>query len=55
MFVTLFSLFPQLESSVGLCELESVILELGGLREFLDKNSQFSPSSLGAARSVLVP
>ncbi|CAF99212.1 unnamed protein product, partial [Tetraodon nigroviridis] len=38
-----------LESSVGLCELESVILELGGLREFLDKNSQISPSSLGAA------
>lgn len=54
-FVTLFSLFPKLESSVGLCELEAVILELGGLREFLDKNSQFSPSSLGAARSVLVP
>ncbi|XP_011603164.2 nuclear pore complex protein Nup155 isoform X1 [Takifugu rubripes] len=41
--------FSILESSVGLCELESVILELGGLREFLDKNSQFSPSSLGAA------
>ncbi|XP_073334583.1 nuclear pore complex protein Nup155 [Pagrus major] len=38
-----------LESSVGLFDLESVILELSGLREFLDKNSQFSPSSLGAA------
>ncbi|TKS84459.1 Nuclear pore complex protein [Collichthys lucidus] len=38
-----------LESSVGLFDLESVLLELCGLREFLDKNSQFSPSSLGAA------
>ncbi|KAI3362280.1 hypothetical protein L3Q82_012598, partial [Scortum barcoo] len=38
-----------LESSVGLFDLESVLLELSGLREFLDKNSQFSPSSLGAA------
>lgn len=45
---------PKLESSVGLFELESVLLDLCGLREFLDKNSQFSPSSLGAARSVLV-
>uniref|UniRef100_A0A8C4GQF9 Nuclear pore complex protein Nup155 n=1 Tax=Dicentrarchus labrax TaxID=13489 RepID=A0A8C4GQF9_DICLA len=43
-------LFPQLESSVGLFDLEAVLLELCGLREFLDKNSQFSPSSLGAAR-----
>lgn len=55
MVVTLFSLFPKLESSVGSYALEAVILELNGLREFLDKNSQFSPSSLGAARSVLVP
>lgn len=55
MVVTLFTLFPKLESSVGVRELQAVILELGGLREFLDKNSQFSPSSLGAARSVLVP
>ncbi|KAK5879013.1 hypothetical protein CesoFtcFv8_024365 [Champsocephalus esox] len=38
-----------LESSVGSFDLESVLLELGGLREFLDKNSQFSPSALGAA------
>ncbi|XP_075900928.1 nuclear pore complex protein Nup155 [Nelusetta ayraudi] len=38
-----------LESSVSLLDLESVILELRGLRDFLDKNSQFSPSSLGAA------
>lgn len=40
----------QLESSVSLLDLESVILELRGLQDFLDKNSQFSPSSLGAAR-----
>ncbi|KAF3849089.1 hypothetical protein F7725_015586 [Dissostichus mawsoni] len=40
-----------LESSVGSFDLESVLLELGGLREFLDKNSQFSPSALGAASS----
>uniref|UniRef100_A0A672ZBR6 Nucleoporin 155 n=1 Tax=Sphaeramia orbicularis TaxID=375764 RepID=A0A672ZBR6_9TELE len=38
-----------LESSVGSFDLESVLLELRGLQEFLDKNSQFSPSSLGAA------
>ncbi|XP_038589686.1 nuclear pore complex protein Nup155 [Micropterus salmoides] len=38
-----------LESSVCLFDLESVLLELSGLQEFLDKNSQFSPSSLGAA------
>uniref|UniRef100_A0AAQ4NN15 Nuclear pore complex protein Nup155 n=1 Tax=Gasterosteus aculeatus aculeatus TaxID=481459 RepID=A0AAQ4NN15_GASAC len=38
-----------LESSVGSSELESVLMELCGLREFLDKNSQFSPSALGAA------
>ena len=40
----------QLESSVGPGGLEAVLLELKGLQEFLDKNSQFSPSSLGAAR-----
>ncbi|XP_068608928.1 nuclear pore complex protein Nup155 [Brachionichthys hirsutus] len=38
-----------LESSVCAFDLESVLLELFGLRAFLDKNSQFSPSSLGAA------
>ncbi|KAM7368981.1 hypothetical protein PAMP_013281 [Pampus punctatissimus] len=42
---------PELESSVGSFDLESVLLELCGLREFLDKNSQFSPSSLGGASS----
>ncbi|KAA8584581.1 hypothetical protein FQN60_008366 [Etheostoma spectabile] len=40
-----------LESSVGSMDLESVLMELCGLREFLDKNSQFSPSALGAASS----
>uniref|UniRef100_A0AAQ5YIN2 Nuclear pore complex protein Nup155 n=1 Tax=Amphiprion ocellaris TaxID=80972 RepID=A0AAQ5YIN2_AMPOC len=40
-----------LESCVASCDLESVLLELSGLQEFLDKNSQFSPSSLGAASS----
>lgn len=43
-------LFPQLESSVGSSDLESVLQELSGLQEFLDKNSQLSPSSLGAER-----
>uniref|UniRef100_A0A8C5EGR8 Nuclear pore complex protein Nup155 n=1 Tax=Gouania willdenowi TaxID=441366 RepID=A0A8C5EGR8_GOUWI len=38
-----------LESSVASFELESVLRELSGLQEFLDKNSQFSPSSLDAA------
>ncbi|XP_028318058.1 nuclear pore complex protein Nup155-like [Gouania willdenowi] len=38
-----------LESSVASFELESVLRELSGLQEFLDKNSQFSPSSLNAA------
>ncbi|XP_068430633.1 nuclear pore complex protein Nup155 [Clinocottus analis] len=38
-----------LESSVGSFELESVLMELCGLRDFLDKNSQFDPSALGAA------
>lgn len=37
-----------LESSVATFELEAVLLELCGLREFLDKNSQFNPSSLDA-------
>ncbi|XP_076020291.1 nuclear pore complex protein Nup155 [Genypterus blacodes] len=44
-----------LESAVGLYDLESVLLELSGLREFLDKNSQFSPSSLGAGASFSSP
>lgn len=35
-----------LESSVSSFDLEAVLLELCGLREFLDKNSQFNPSSL---------
>ncbi|KAM3874094.1 nuclear pore complex protein Nup155 isoform 2-T2 [Diretmus argenteus] len=39
------------DSTVSTSDLESVLLELWGLREFLDKNSQFSPSSLGAASS----
>lgn len=43
-------LSSQLESCVSSLDLESVLMELCGLREFLDKNSQFSPSSLGAAR-----
>ncbi|XP_024917828.1 nuclear pore complex protein Nup155 [Cynoglossus semilaevis] len=38
-----------LESTVASSDLELVLLELCGLREFLDKNSQFSPSSLGAS------
>uniref|UniRef100_A0AAX7TXA1 Nucleoporin 155 n=1 Tax=Astatotilapia calliptera TaxID=8154 RepID=A0AAX7TXA1_ASTCA len=42
---------PQLESSVNSFDVESVLHELCGLQEFLDKNSQFSPSSLGAASS----
>uniref|UniRef100_A0A673MB33 Nuclear pore complex protein Nup155-like n=1 Tax=Sinocyclocheilus rhinocerous TaxID=307959 RepID=A0A673MB33_9TELE len=32
-------------------DLEVVLLELQGLKEFLDKNSQFSPTSLGVANS----
>ncbi|XP_076159281.1 nuclear pore complex protein Nup155 isoform X1 [Alosa pseudoharengus] len=35
------------ESSASSADLEAVLLELRGLKEFLDKNSQFSPSSLG--------
>ncbi|CAL8321736.1 unnamed protein product [Lota lota] len=38
-----------LESTVGVYDLERVLQELLGLREFLDKNSQFSQSSLGPA------
>ncbi|CAB1352906.1 unnamed protein product, partial [Coregonus sp. 'balchen'] len=38
-----------LESTACSSDLESVLLELRGLKDFLDKNSQFSPSSLGAA------
>lgn len=37
-----------LETSVCSFDLEVVLLELCGLREFLDKNSQFNPSSLDA-------
>ncbi|CAL9683382.1 unnamed protein product [Knipowitschia caucasica] len=37
-----------LESSVSSVDLEAVLKELCGLREFLDKNSQFNPSSLDA-------
>jgi hypothetical protein len=40
----------QLESTVAVGDLERVLQELLGLREFLDKNSQFSQSSLGPAR-----
>ncbi|XP_077397334.1 nuclear pore complex protein Nup155-like isoform X2 [Festucalex cinctus] len=39
-----------LESSVASSHLESVLLELYKLKEFLDKNVQFSPSSLRGAR-----
>ncbi|XP_046901135.1 nuclear pore complex protein Nup155 isoform X1 [Hypomesus transpacificus] len=37
-----------LDSTVSSSDLESVLLELRGLKDFLDKNAQFSPSSLGA-------
>ncbi|XP_051971626.1 nuclear pore complex protein Nup155-like isoform X1 [Xyrauchen texanus] len=36
-----------LESTASSSDLESVLMELQGLKEFLDKNSQFSPTSLG--------
>ncbi|XP_031414368.1 nuclear pore complex protein Nup155 [Clupea harengus] len=36
-----------MESSASSADLEAVLLELRGLKEFLDKNSQFSPNSLG--------
>ncbi|XP_017567418.1 nuclear pore complex protein Nup155 isoform X1 [Pygocentrus nattereri] len=38
-----------MESTASSSDLESVLQELQGLKEFLDKNSQFSPTSLGAA------
>uniref|UniRef100_A0A673MFU1 Nuclear pore complex protein Nup155-like n=1 Tax=Sinocyclocheilus rhinocerous TaxID=307959 RepID=A0A673MFU1_9TELE len=38
-----------LESTASSSDLEVVLLELQGLKEFLDKNSQFSPTSLGVA------
>lgn len=38
-----------LESTAGSSDLEVILMELQGLKEFLDKNSQFSPSSLGVA------
>ncbi|XP_049594009.1 nuclear pore complex protein Nup155 [Syngnathus scovelli] len=41
--------FCILESSVTSFDLESVLLELYRLKEFLDKNSLFSPSSLDGA------
>ncbi|XP_041111016.1 nuclear pore complex protein Nup155-like [Polyodon spathula] len=37
-----------IESSVSSKVLESVLHELNGLKEFLDKNSQFTPGSLGS-------
>ncbi|KAK7895656.1 hypothetical protein WMY93_020981 [Mugilogobius chulae] len=39
-----------LESSVGSVDLGDALVELCGLREFLDRNSQFNPSSLDAVR-----
>lgn len=36
-----------MESTASSTDLEAVLLELRGLKEFLDKNSQFSPTSLG--------
>ncbi|KAL6472326.1 hypothetical protein MHYP_G00185140 [Metynnis hypsauchen] len=38
-----------MESTASSSDLESVLQELQGLKEFLDKNSQFSPTSLGSA------
>ncbi|KAJ8408637.1 hypothetical protein AAFF_G00252720 [Aldrovandia affinis] len=38
-----------MESAVTSADLESVLLELRGLKDFLDKNSQFSPTSMGSA------
>ncbi|RXM34318.1 Nuclear pore complex protein Nup155 [Acipenser ruthenus] len=38
----------KIESSVSSKVLESVLHELNGLKEFLDKNSQFTPGSLGS-------
>lgn len=45
-FLKLFLLF-QIESSVPSQLLESVLLELKGLQEFLDRNSQFTGGPLG--------
>lgn len=39
-----------MESTASSSDLEAVLMELQGLKEFIDKNSQFSPTSLGAAR-----
>uniref|UniRef100_A0A8C2EBY7 Nuclear pore complex protein Nup155 n=1 Tax=Cyprinus carpio TaxID=7962 RepID=A0A8C2EBY7_CYPCA len=36
-----------LESTASSSDLEVILMELQGLKEFLDKNSQFSPASLG--------
>ncbi|XP_018603651.1 nuclear pore complex protein Nup155 isoform X2 [Scleropages formosus] len=36
-----------MESTVTTMDLESVLLELHGLKDFLDRNSQFNPGSLG--------
>ncbi|XP_065120565.1 nuclear pore complex protein Nup155 isoform X1 [Paramisgurnus dabryanus] len=38
-----------LESTAGSSDLEVVLMQLQGLKEFLDKNSQFNPSSLGGS------
>ncbi|MCI4388036.1 hypothetical protein PGIGA_G00080920 [Pangasianodon gigas] len=38
-----------MESPASSSYLEAVLMELQGLKEFIDKNSQFSPTSLGAA------
>ncbi|XP_048876664.1 nuclear pore complex protein Nup155 [Brienomyrus brachyistius] len=38
-----------MESSVSSQHLETVLFELCGLKDFLDRNSQFSPASLGVA------
>lgn len=38
-----------LESMVSSSDLNDVLLNLQGLKEFIDKNSQFSPSSMGTA------
>ncbi|XP_030624241.1 nuclear pore complex protein Nup155 [Chanos chanos] len=38
-----------MESTASSSDLEAVLMALQGLRDFLDKNSQFSPMSLGTA------
>ncbi|XP_056146577.1 nuclear pore complex protein Nup155 [Lampris incognitus] len=40
-----------LESVMSSTDIQLILMELCGLRDFLDKNSQFSPSSLGVASS----